>query len=404
MSRTLSALLLLVLSADALLVFLIPVMVYSVTASLAWSGLAYATAWLPRILVTPLVGASIDRWGVRRVSVVSDLTKLSGCLLVAAVLWSPPAAFVITVAGGLLGGLVAIGNAQSLIAYEKMIALASTHIDRDVNVLSRIDQLAMIVGPMAGFIGYSAGVVPLLALVGGLYALNAGCFMFGLSIPARAGRDARPVTTGVGGNLRLIFSTPVLMSCVVLAVGNNAFDGLVEAGAVTLIDRAMQLPIHYFAFVDICAGACGVGATLLYPQLSSAIPPLRLFVMAALVAATASALMVLAQRHLGSFLALYAVNIAAKVFMNNFTRGLRIRIVPVERLAGVSSLLVLLNQAVLPVVGLGLYAIGGRLEALSALMALAIGVTLVGAYLITRLHRTPAALEAPHERNRQPVS
>lgn len=404
MTRTLSALLLLVLSADALLVFLIPVMVYSLTASLAWSGLAYAAAWLPRIVVTPLVGASIDRWGVRRVSVVSDLVKLAGCLLVVALLWSSPAALVITLAGGLLGGLVAIGNAQSLIAYEKMIALASKDIDRDVNLLSRIDQLAMITGPLTGFMGYSGGAVTLLAVAGCLYALNAVCFLFGRRIPPNERHDTCAVTGGAHGNLRLIFGAPLLLSCVILAVGNNGFDGLVEAGAVTLIDQAMQLPIHYFAFVDMCAGACGVAATLVYPHLSSAVAPLRVFVTAAVVAASASALMVLSQQHLGSFLALYALNIAAKVFMNNFTRGLRIRVVPVERLAGVSSLLVLLNQAILPVVGLTLYAVGERPRMLSGLMVLAIAVTLLGAYLILRLHRPLTAGEPARKRNREPVS
>lgn len=63
MSKTLHALLLLALTADSLLVFLIPVVVYSVTSSLALSGLTYAMAWLPRIIITPLVGTSIDRWG-----------------------------------------------------------------------------------------------------------------------------------------------------------------------------------------------------------------------------------------------------------------------------------------------------------------------------------------------------
>jgi hypothetical protein len=336
MNRTLSTLLLLVLTADALLVFLVPVMVYAYTSSLAWSGLAYAMAWLPRIVVTPLVGASIDRWGVRRVSVVSDLVKLAGCLCVILVLWGEPAALTVTVVGGLLGGLVAIGSAQSLIAYEKMIALVSREVDRDVNILCRIDQLAMVTGPLIGFIGYSAGAVTLLALAAALYGINAGCYGFSRAIPRHATGSEHTAVIPAARHLKFILLTPLLASSVVLAFGNNAFDRLVEAGAVTLIDRAMQLPIQYFAFVDICAGLCGVAATLLYPRLSSAMPPLRLFTMAALVTAVASGLMILSQAYLLGFLTLYALNIGGKVFMINFCRSLRIRIVPVERLASVS--------------------------------------------------------------------
>jgi len=128
----------------------------------------------------------------------------------------------------------------------------------------------------------------------------------------------------------------------------------------------------------------------LYPRLSSAMPPLRLFTLAALVTAVASGVMILSQAYLLGFLALYALNIGGKVFMINFCRSLRIQVVPVERLASVSSLMVLLNQAVLPVVGLTLYLVGERPSMLAALMATAIGITLLGAWLI-RYH-TPTEI------------
>lgn len=382
MTRSLSLLLLLVLSADALLVFLLPVMVYAQTASLAWSGLAYAMTWLPRIGVTPLVGRSIDRWGVRKVSVLSDVLKCAGCLCVVLMLSAAPDALTVTLLGGLLSGLVAIGNAQSLIAYEKMIALVSRDVDRDVNLLCRIDQLAMVTGPLCGFLCYAAGVEALLLLAAVLYVSNALCYAFSRVVPDNRCEAACDVTAPGPGNLKLILSTPVLVSSVILAVGNNAFDGLVEAGAVSLIDRAMQLPIEYFAFVDVCAGVCGVAATLLYPRLAAAVPALRLFSAAALLTVLASALMILSQAYLPGFLVLYALNIAGKVFMTNFCRGLRIRLVPIERLASVSSLMVLMNQAVLPVVGMTLYLLGEQARSLSVLLLAAIAISVLGAWKV----------------------
>ncbi|WP_263261227.1 MFS transporter [Pseudomonas sp. RIT-PI-S] len=382
MSRTLSALLLLVLTADGLLAFLVPVMVYGFTGSLAMSGLTYAMAWLPRVLVTPLVGASIDRWGVRPVSVVSDMVKLGGCLIMVAVLLNDPDPLTLTLLGGLLSGLVAIGNAQSLIAYEKMIALASKNIDRDVNILCRIDQLAMVIGPVAGLAGYATGVINLLLLTAAMYAVNGACYFFISGIPKNPPIEPASADQAYRANLRLIIATPLLLSSILLAVGNNAFDGLVEASAVALIDRAMQLPIQYFAFVDMCAGVCGVAATLLYSRLTRTVASLRLFVAAAVITASASALMIASQGYLAGFLALYALSIGAKVFMNNFSRNLRIRVVPPQRLAGVSSLMVLLNQAVLPAVGLALYMVGEHPPMVSMLMALAISVTLFAAYRI----------------------
>ncbi|MBJ9977034.1 MFS transporter [Pseudomonas sp. S75] len=388
MNRSLSLLLLLVLSADALLVFLLPVMVYAHTESLAWSGLAYAMTWLPRIVVTPLVGNAIDRWGVRKVSVLSDVLKWAGCLCVVLMLRAQPGPLTVTVLGGLLSGLVAIGNAQSLIAYEKMIALVSRDVDRDVNLLCRIDQLAMVTGPLCGFLCYGAGVEALLLLAAALYATNALCYARSRMIPDNRCAVAPEVDGPGPGNLRLILASPLLLSTVILSIGNNAFDGLVEAGAVSLIDRAMGLPIEYFAFVDVCAGICGVAATVLYPRLSAALPPVRLFTAAASLTITASALMILSQAYLPGFLVLYALNIAGRVWMINFCRGLRIRLVPVERLAGVSSLMVLMNQGVLPVVGMALYLFGEQTRSLSVLLLAAIGVGVLGAWRV-RAHAGP---------------
>lgn len=385
MSRTLSILLFLVLTADALLVFLIPVMIYGLTGSLALSGLTFAMAWLPRIIISPLVGAAIDRWGVRPVSVVSDAAKLCGCAGVIAVLLNKPEPLIVTLAGGLLSGLIATGTAQSLIAYEKMIALASQAIDRDVNLLCRVDQLAMVAGPLLGFIGFTAGAVSLLSVAAAMYAINGVCYFFSRSIPKNPHVEPVRGEPARACNVRLILLTPLLLASVMLAVGNNAFDGLVEASAVALIDRAMQLPIEYFAFVDVCAGLCGVAATLLYPHFAQVATPLRLFVSAALITSTASALMIAAQGHLIGFLALHAINVGGKVFVFNFTRNLRIRLVPIHRLAGVSSLMTLMNQAVLPMVGLALYAMGERTSMLSVLMALAIGISVLATYRIYRL-------------------
>ncbi|MCG9526216.1 MFS transporter, partial [Providencia rettgeri] len=45
-----------VLTADGLMVFLTPVLVYQLTGSIEYSGLSYALWWLPRILIIPLIG------------------------------------------------------------------------------------------------------------------------------------------------------------------------------------------------------------------------------------------------------------------------------------------------------------------------------------------------------------
>ena len=43
----------------------IPLLIYQQTSSVSWSGLAYATKWLPRVLLQPVMGALVDAMSAR---------------------------------------------------------------------------------------------------------------------------------------------------------------------------------------------------------------------------------------------------------------------------------------------------------------------------------------------------
>ena len=64
--------------ANAIVMIVIPWLVLQRTGSAAYAGLVVAAASLPGIAVAPLVGAAVDRFGRRVVSIVSDaLSALS---------------------------------------------------------------------------------------------------------------------------------------------------------------------------------------------------------------------------------------------------------------------------------------------------------------------------------------
>lgn len=139
-----------VLTADGLMVFLAPVIVYSLTRSIEYSGLTYALWWLPRIFLIPLIGKYIDNLGIRMVSIISDSCKIIGCLCL--ILMSLSSDLMIAICFGIMGSLISIGNSQTLLSYEKIIALISNDKETHVNLLARMDFLGMIVGPTIGII------------------------------------------------------------------------------------------------------------------------------------------------------------------------------------------------------------------------------------------------------------
>lgn len=113
----------LVLTADGLMVFLTPVVVYMLTGSVEYSGLSYAIWWLPRIILIPLVGKFIDSIGIKPLSVIADTIKVAGCLFL--ILHNSSDTLIISISFGIVGSLISTGNSQSMIVYEKLIATLS---------------------------------------------------------------------------------------------------------------------------------------------------------------------------------------------------------------------------------------------------------------------------------------
>lgn len=346
-----------ILVADGLMNFLVPLVVYGLTGSLGYAGLAYLVSWLPRLVLMPLVGRWIDRWGVRPLSIAADLIKCAACLGVLALIQGQAPDLVLTVGAGLLGSLISIGNAQTLLSCEKIIAVRPQHLDRDANRLSRLDQLGMVLGPLLGMVFFSTGYTLLLALAASLYLANAVFFLMYSGIPDTA--DRRPAEQPPTGHWRaalLVFlGSPLLWLMTLLAVGNNAFDGTIEASGAALMDRVMALPIQYYGLIDLCAGVCGVAATLLYARLIGRLGRHWLFAASLALALSASALLIALMEPLWVFLGCYALGIAAKVIMGNYMRVMRISLIPQAQLASVSAMISLLNQSILPIVGLLIY-------------------------------------------------
>ncbi|RNM25509.1 MFS transporter [Dickeya undicola] len=405
MSPVLLFFLALVFIADGLMVFLIPVLVYAETQSLTYSGLSYTLWWLPRLVLIPALGALIDRVGVRPVSIASDATKAFGCLLLCLVLNFAEQPLTLAIAAGLLGACVSIGNAQTLTAVEKLIAARSRHIARDANLLTRLDLLGMVLGPLIGILLYEYGFLTLLYIAATFYVCNAYYFLtsrlfsFTPDLSSENKIDIPPPVPKKLFPLLMIIRNPFIILMIVLAIGNNMFDGLVESGGAALIENQMGLSVKYFGFIDICAGAAGFLSTLIYGALLNRLSREALLVAGLSLIVATSLLLTTTLDHLGPFLTFYALGIVGKVFTGNIMRTLRLTLIPYERLASVSSLILMLNQSVLPLMGVFLFLSEHYNWPLTWFMHIAIVLSLLaGIGLLIGLRRKLADTSLPSPR------
>lgn len=379
----------LVLSADGLMVFLTPVIVYQLTTSIEYTGLTYALWWLLRIFLIPLIGQYIDALGVRPISIISDSSKIIGCLFLLTSGFSSD--LVIAISFGLVGSLISIGNSQTLISYEKIIALMSHHKEHHINIMSRMDFFGMIIGPLIGMLFIDYGYHYLLIIPCLFYFINAVFFLFFYLEP----KENQSITQlnsltkalRVTKRMVIIFTSPILIFSIIIAIGNNMFDGLIESSGTALIDQSMNLPIKYYGFIDISAGICGVIGTYLYGYLTHYLNRKLLMSLSIFIITISSSLLVIFQKDITIFIIFYALSIIGKVFSGNILRMLRIEIIPVTQLASISSLIILFNQLILPIIGGVLFFSTGNVSTVYTLMIIAMAITLMsGIMLIMRLN------------------
>ncbi|RAT13140.1 MULTISPECIES: MFS transporter [Lonsdalea] len=365
----------LVFIADGLTVFLISVLVYSETQSLTYSGLAYALWWLPRIILTPLLGAGIDRWGVRTLSIGSDAVKALACLLLCLVVHFTRDPLLLSLCAGVFGAVVSAGNAQTTLAFEKWIAAYSQDVNKDAYLLTRADLLGCIVGPLLGILFYDSGYMTILFIAATCYLINAYYFLI-IQYRTLAAKNTSLARTDLMPS-RSLFKSPLIILTIFLAAGNNFFAGLIASSGPAIIETKMALPIEYFGLVQIFAGAAGMATTFIYGAGMRRFSKEAQLTFGILVITLSSLALCHTMDRLIPFLIFYSLCIAGKVFTDNVMRTLRITLIPSRQLAGASSLIVMLNQSILPFMWLFLFIAEHYRLPIQRFMYIAVGIALL---------------------------
>ncbi|WP_176042093.1 MFS transporter [Burkholderia stabilis] len=375
-----------VLTADGLMTFLIPVAVYKITGSVEYSGLSYFMWWLPRLALIPLLGGLIDKLGIRPLSILSDCIKIAGCSFLVVYKFDHPA--IAAIAFGVVGSIISIGNSQTMIGYEKIVSLLSENKAHHANVISRLDFLGMVIGPMVGMALLDFGYSIPLAIASLFYFLNAIFFVFvrineSLSSASKA-QGVDLVLDRIKRSVGFVIATPIIVGLIFLSVGNNMFDGLIESSGAAIIEKNMHLPIKYFGLVDIAAGLCGVLGTYIYGNLFKRVDRSFLMMIGIVLIVIPSIVLTVFSSFMWIFISCYALSIVGKVFSGNISRLLRIELIPIENFAGTSSFIVLLGQSVLPIVGVALYFFGEKPHIITILLGISVLASLTAGMFVFR--------------------
>ncbi|MGF7208440.1 MFS family permease [Skermanella aerolata] len=362
--------------ADQILLFLVPLVIFQITGSVGWSGVAFFLETLPRYASFPICGALCDRISPLRLLHTSQVCRAAACFAGMAAYAALGGIFWLIAISAVCGVL----TSQGIMAREVMLpqVFSGQRFEKVLSYTQIADQLGMVLGPLvAGFVLsiWSWEYVVLLAAALFLAADAAVILWERAARPrlaepeAASGHWAAPLVTAARHIVRL----PGLIDVVVLAAAVNLIIGVTLATSAAMV-TGIHGQTEFFYAVLQAAGA--VATVVILFGIAQTTVPLGVLGSVSFTMIFLGAVMTGAGT--GPFL--YATGFVVVVgfdkMFNVYIRSLRQRIIPRQDYGKTTGLIVMLNNLSQPLAGLlvgvfaGLSGAGGVILALSAVMGL----------------------------------
>ncbi|MBI3503949.1 MAG: MFS transporter [Proteobacteria bacterium] len=387
MNRSFLASLFLSRLADQILLFLVPLVVYRMTGSVAWSGAAFFIETLPRYVSFPVCGILCDRISPLRLLHVSQILR-------AAVVFGGVAGHA---AFGGVGWLVAISalcgvlTTQGVMAREVILPqmLRGQRFEKLLSYTQIADQLGSVLGPLAGAALLDVWAWEfVVAFAGALFvAADAAILLW-----QRAAKPvlAEPETHRANwfGPLavaaRHIWHLPGLTEVVVLAAGVNLVYGVTMATSAAMVVGVLGRTDQDFAFLQAASAVASVAILLFVAH-----APVRIGILGG-----AAFLLILSGGVLsgmGTGAAAYAAGFLLvtgfdKMF-SVYIRSLRQRIIPLRDFGKTTGLIVMLNNLTQPVAGLAVAAFSRQVGLEPVILAISLAMAVAGAVSFAMMSR-----------------
>ncbi|MBL8832330.1 MAG: MFS transporter [Rhodospirillales bacterium] len=361
--------------ADQILLFLVPLVIYRLTGSVAWSGAAFFLETLPRYVAFPFCGILCDRVSPLRLLHLSQMLRAAAVFGGVAGHW----------AFGGIGWLIAISaicgvlTTQGVMSREVILPqmLRGQRFEKVLSYTQIADQLGSVLGPLAGAALLDVWAWELVVLfAGGLFLGADGAIHHwrratnpALAPPetARANWFA-PLAVAA----RHIWRLPGLGEVIVLAAGVNLVYGAMVATAAAMVVGTLGGTDSDFALLQAASAVASVAILLFVAH-----APIRIEILgvAAFVLILAGGVLSGIAGTMPVYFAAYLLVMGFDKMFSVFMRTLRQRLIPPRDFGKTTGLVVMLNNLSQPLAGLivAVFAAGFGLGAVLVAIAAAMG-------------------------------
>lgn len=388
--------------ADQFLLFVVPIMVFQVTQSIAWSSFSFALETIPRVLAYPLAGLISDRYSGIKMVKYSLWFRSIICIIAFGLAWilgeHSLLAIMIT-----LSAMTGVASVQGFISSEVLLPQLFKHrsfAKVQANVQS-VDQTAIIGGPLL-----AATVLQLfnwhfvIVLAGALFLLSH--LLFSISVkadnthlipsiipntditntkhPVLPRLNVRSIAQQLYQPFHLIKNSNALLIIIAQTALVNLVFGAALATAAAFVTGTFQLPATAYAFLQMMGAITSVAVLSITAALTERfhLKTLGLF---SFFSICVGAMIYALSESYSVFVIGFMIILGFDGMFNVYIRTRRQAIIPVADYGKTTAMIVFFNNLTKPVAGLLIAMFSSSLSAQEVVFALALVSCLCGILL-----------------------
>lgn len=364
--------------ADQILLFIVPLIVFQTTNSVAWAGLAFFVESLPRYLAFPICGALCDKFPPIRILHISQVYRAAACG-VAVVLYG--------VFGGIywivaLSALCGVLTTQGIMAREVVMPYIFKHYTytKTLSYSQIADQTGLVLGPLIAALLLEVWAWHWVVLaIAGLFLLAdlaMGYWQRTSSVTLETFEQhhdlwLNPLRVAFG-HIRNLAELKKIIS---LAVGVNLIIG------VTLATSAAMVIGHYGAGKDDYAGLQAAGAVttiVILFILARVTLPLKLLGALSYTLIAVGAFITALSPNTGGYVVGFLLIVGFDKMFNVYFRTLRQQVIPPQDFGKTVGVITLLNNLSQPLAGLLVAVLAAPVGTQKVILLLAVATSLIG--------------------------
>ncbi|MBV4455818.1 MULTISPECIES: MFS transporter [Pseudomonas] len=376
---------------DQILLFIVPLIVFQTTQSVAWAGLAFFVESLPRYLAFPVCGALCDRFAPARILHVSQVYRALACVLAVALYAVFDGIYWIVVLSALCGVL----TTQGIMAREVLMPRVFEQYTyaKTLSYSQIADQSGLVLGPLVAALMLEVWAWHWVVLgIAGLFVLaDLAMLVWQRNTTVNLARFdqhgdiwLQPLRIAFGH----IRNLPELKRIIALAVGVNLIIGVTLATSAAMVTG--QFAAGKDAYALLQAAGAGVTIAILF-YLARATLALKVLGGLSYSMIGVGALVMAFSPDLWAYSLGFLLVTGFDKMFNVYMRSTRQRVIPAQDFGKTVGVITLFNNLAQPLAGLAIAVLAAPLSTQTVILLLTLVSALIGVAVASGWHATVKA-------------